>query len=102
MWDQGLGLFTPSSAGSINSQISTLAATIQQQYPPQMFTKILNDNNPYDWAKYGFNTAKNFAYSTPEHKTPSDQYIAKGQKIVMRQTAIAGYRLAKILNKILS
>lgn len=99
LWDQGLGLYVYHSNQSVSKQINRLVINIQQQYPMSRFNKALADPNPYHWANHSFDTAKYFVYNTPQNQQPSTAYITKGQKIVMRQSALAGYRLAEILNR---
>ena len=74
---------------------------IQSQFPQQSFHKELTDTHPEDWADDGFNLAKNFVYSTSENQVLSASYIKHGQFIIKRQIALAGYRLAEMLNKTL-
>lgn len=90
-WDQGLGLFRQKS-------IAHLARIITIEYPPSYFGAELNDSDPQDWARESFALAKNFAYNIPENSVPSLAYNAQGQKIVAQQIALAGYRLANLLN----
>ncbi len=102
LWDQGLGLYVFNKHHVVSKQVLALSHIIEQRYSQATLKKALMDNNPYHWAKHSFYIAKYFAYSTPENKQPSSKYIAKGQKIVMRQTALAGYRLAIMLNNMMT
>lgn len=102
LWDQGLGLYVYSPNQNVGAQINQLTHTIETKYPKAYFTNALKDDNPHHWANYSFDVAKNFAYSTPEHHEVSQDYLIKGQDLVMKQTAIAGYRLAGVLNDVFS
>lgn len=100
LWDQGLGLYVYSPNKNVGQQINQLTHTIETRYPKNYFANALKDNDPKHWANYSFDIAKNFAYTTPEHHEVSAEYISKGQEIVMKQSATAGYRLAEVLNKV--
>lgn len=101
-WDQGLGLFRMYGKRYplTNRETGTLAAKIQQDYPLNYFGNQATDINPVDWAQQSFVLAKNFAYNIPENGVPSADYNNQGQKIVEQQIALAGYRLANLLNQI--
>lgn len=102
LWDQGAGLYIYDANNSVPQQIQQLVQQIEQQYPEKSFAKALNDPNPRHWADNSFYLAKDFAYNTPAGKAPSADYITKAQRIILQQSALAGYRLAMILNKTLS
>lgn len=96
LWDAGLGLYLqPKNA----RQILTLAHSIEAAYPAENFNSELADPNPYHWAKKSFYLAKDFVYQVPEGSSPTAVYLNKGQAIVEKQSALAAYRLAKILNQ---
>jgi hypothetical protein len=101
-WDDGLGLFDNYCTASLSKsrQAKCLAAKIESDYPePSLGTKV-NDLNPNDWINESFTLAKNVAYQTPEGKPLSTAYLKQGQPIVEQQLALAGYRLANLLNSI--
>lgn len=100
MWDQGVGLFVYKPNKSVPKQIHHLVTTIEQQYPKSHFKVALKQKNSYLWAKYSFNTAKHFVYSTPKNKIPSRHYIMNSDNVVRRQVALAGYRLAALLKQV--
>jgi hypothetical protein len=77
-----------------------MASKIEKDYPSTYFNSQLKVKNPQDWAKDSFQVAKSFVYSIQEGETPSPDYETKGQKIVAQRLALAGYRLANILNDI--
>jgi len=56
--------------------------------------------NPKDWADESYRIAKTDAYHIPYKGKPSTQYIKKGQKIIKQRIALAGYRLAYLLNEL--
>jgi hypothetical protein len=54
-----------------------------------------------EWARNGQRLAIDTVYATPENTDPLPDYIAKGKKVCERQVAIAGLRLAALLNRLL-
>lgn len=98
-WDGGAGLFNNHMS---YAQLKQLADKISHDYPPSYFNGIINDNNPYDWANESYQIGKQFAYQTPEGEAPSAQYEQKSQQYVEKRIALAGYRLANMLNNVYS
>lgn len=96
-WDGGAGLFDHHLS---YAQIKELAQKISHDYPSSYFSREIGDNNPYDWANESYQIAKNFAYHTPEGKVPTRQYQLQSQQYVEQRIAIAGYRLANVLNNV--
>lgn len=104
-WDNGLGLFdaNPCHEKLIkSSQISCLSRLIEVKYPPAYFSNKTQDLNPQHWTIESFNLAKSFVYTILENSVPTPTYIAHGQIIVEQQLALAGYRLANLLNTLLA
>lgn len=104
-WDNGLGLFNSNPCHEKllkSSQISCLSQFIESKYPPSYFGNKTQDLNPQDWTIESFNLAKLFVYTIPENSVPAPTYIAQGQIIVEQQLALAGYRLANLLNSLLA
>ena len=63
--------------------------------------------NPEIWAQEGFQLASEFAYSIGSDETPgvhpiTPKYHARARQIGRKQVALAGYRLAQLLNEIYS
>lgn len=97
LWDIGVGEFDVAP-----SSVTTLAATISNQYPEINFGKKSTDLNPENWAKEGSQTAKESVYNTQEDQPVSTGYIQNGKKVSDQQVALAGYRLAHLLNQLLA
>ena len=100
-WDEGGGLFStielrPLSADSERA-IRGLADKISKSNPPTAQARNLDFGQ---WAQQGFLLAQNIAYKTPENRAPSAQYIQRVQKTSAERVALAGYRLAALLNRI--
>lgn len=105
VWDSGCGAFDVGMRGwdtGAGVRIDALSKKIEAAYPKTLLASEISTLNPESWAKSGFNIAKTFAYTAPEGGTPSRNYVRRGQEISMRQAALAGYRLAEILNEALA
>lgn len=98
IWDQGLGAFAGDNS---TEHVNELTDTLTAHYPETMFGDRVQDMNPEDWAKEGVENAKKYAYSTPAGQAPNEMYLENGQKIAEQQAALAGYRLAFMLNQLL-
>ena len=103
-WDQGLGIFNHSHMNYrlYDQWVSHLANFFSKKYPPAAFKDQLRDLNPEDWTRESYRLAIDVAYQTPFNQKPSPEYIKQSKKIVGQQCALAGYRLAALLNKIFS
>ncbi len=97
-WDQGGGAFSANSLS--DAQIEVLAATIEKIYPEGSLSEA-KDLNPVDWATESKNIAQNIVYKIPANSAPSTAYIHTARQISEKQAALAGYRLAALLNQYL-
>ena len=97
-WDSGLGLFPKSLAKHIDSEwVMKTATAIIQHYPPAFFGDKLESGNIMKWSWESYKIARQFAYTAKWNKKPSQAYQQRGQAIVQQQLALAGYRLAHLL-----
>lgn len=101
LWDSGVGSFENKNSRATD-HAKELALALMQQYPAESFGDKANDLNPEHWAHEGFENAKQYVYSTPENETPSTAYLTTGKRIAEQQAALAGYRLANLLNTLLA
>lgn len=104
-WDAGAGYFSQQIGNDHHLrfwQIRLLADAIQKKYPETYFGSQLSDMNPAAWAQQSFTIAKTFAYDTTPGAMLSPTYIAHAQQLSQQQIALAGYRLANLLNLIFS
>lgn len=101
-WDGMCGLGTalldrplkPDGEAYIN-QLVDLAITL---YPENSFPELV-DMDPDHWRADSYQLACKVAYQGIEPgASPSAAYEARGQQTACRQIALAGYRLAKLLN----
>ena len=97
LWDRGVDVFPKALS---HNQRMAFAQQIQNEYPKQKLLGQINQLNPHQWCQESYQLAKDIVYRTPEKKAPSDAYYAKAQPIVKQQLALAGYRLAAVLNEI--
>jgi hypothetical protein len=102
LWDSGAGLFksldrpfSKSDRHSIELQATELARAL-----PKPRSSVLR-TTPREWAKEGLALARRYVYATPEGAVPSAQYVHMSQQICGRRAALAGYRLADLLNRLL-
>lgn len=101
-WDDGLGLLSHNCQGYPykSAQANCIANEIQTRYPESYFGANAQDFNPQDWVNQSHALAVNFAYKIQPNTAPSPAYIKQGQAIAEQQLAIAGYRLANLLNQL--
>jgi hypothetical protein len=98
LWDSGLGEFQ----NKMDSDgVKAMAKQITTAYPKAFFTTRLDNLSPQDWANESFLIAKCDAYDTLPNQKPSEKYLAKNRELAKQQVALAGYRLASLLNRLL-
>jgi len=95
LWDKGVGLLPNRS-----ENIAQRAIRITKHYPRSGFITELHLHDPKQWIRSSYEYAK-FIYSTPRGKKPSRTYIQSGHNISRQQIALAGYRLARVIEDIL-
>lgn len=99
IWDMGLGVF---SGESSIVHTTDIANSIVATYPKAYFGNAVNELDPTVWAQEGVENAKKYVYSTPENQPVSNAYIETGKQLSQKQAALAGYRLANLLNQLLA
>ncbi len=99
LWDDGAGYLGGEES---DSNVDTLARFIMTNYPEQSFDGKSTNLDTNAWAKEGNNLAATVVYATPENQVPSTSYVENEKKVVQQQLALAGYRLANLLNVLLS
>lgn len=126
LWDDGCGFLSDfndvNPYGTAKDNLSreeigrfeVLARQLMTEFPESSLTGI-EWTDPDFWAleshklaiKYGYhgvnstNDAGRFVFLEPKG-TPSELYLANGQKVVRERLAAGGYRLAKLLNEVLN
>jgi hypothetical protein len=103
LWDMGGGVFkqisrplTPGGRG----KVLDLADAISRLHPPSRLKKQLRELNPQKWAEEGFALAKTKAYKIKEGSAPDAAYLKVCRESSMERVALAGYRLAAVLNRV--
>jgi hypothetical protein len=99
LWDQGIDVFVGETTFD---KVTSLSHQITALYPKEFFGAKVMDLKPEHWADEGLQTSITMVYSTPENQVPSDDYLNSGRLIVQQQAALAGYRLAAVLNQLLN
>lgn len=99
LWDGGVGAFEGSNS---TSHVNELANTLTSEYPESSFGARVNDLKPENWVKEGMDNAQQYVYSTPMNQQVSTAYLENGKRVSEQQAVLAGYRLAKLLNQLLS
>ena len=107
-WDAGGGgfFFIPRPLTDNNrGRLTSLATGIQNQFSKASFGTSVNQLDPMEWAREGFELAKTEAYpvikngqpTITEGGVPNSDYEANAKKISRQRVALAGYRLGEIL-----
>lgn len=106
-WDAAGGLFMfrdlnhPLSTAD-RTKLVNFATRITSDFPKSSMTSEINQSNPKVWAEEGLDIAKDEVYKgITENTLPDSDYQTNAQQVSARRIALAGYRLAAILNKVL-
>ncbi|HEY4001838.1 MAG TPA: S1/P1 nuclease [Candidatus Xenobia bacterium] len=82
--------------------VENIASKLEHQYPSQQYTtQQLNDQNPQDWVDTLSQQADQVAYqgvNEGDQLSPDSPYRATVEKTMGSNVALAGYRLANLLN----
>lgn len=101
-WDSALGFLEEVQRpleGTGKRVIERLAEKCMEELPlAKAKEKNLLNDDVAGWAQESYDIATKECYSVPFGTKPSPAYINNGQAIARRQLALAGYRLAFILN----
>lgn len=103
-WDRAGGYFYQQfkRARLKSKQIRQIATSIEQDFPRARFTLEINEPNPMVWAEQGYALAAVNAYTVAYAGKPSEEYRQSVQRLSRQQIALAGYRLAAVLNRLYS
>lgn len=91
-WDKGAGFLT-----HYRQKMAKKAEMIEKHWPCHL-KKM--DLNPDHWVQESHAIAVHFAYQIKQHETPSALYQQKAASITEKRIALAGCRLAALLNQI--
>lgn len=80
--------------------LDNLASFLKQHYPRYSFND-LSEQNIDNWRQSTYEIGAYFGYANiSPNEAPTDQFMEEGKEITGRQLALAGYRLADLLNEI--
>lgn len=105
-WDSAAGSFhywrpeRPLDARE-RKRLEAYARQIVAAYPAEQMPES-KELDPQKWAQESNDLARTVAYALPENSQPSAAYEAKAQATARRRIALAGYRLAELLNRTLA
>ena len=102
LWDEGLGQWASQFRRPMNASgfawVAALSSKVRNLYPASSLGPEIAETNVTAWAVESHAFAESFVYTAPQAPAKiSAEYIATGQGIVLKQLAIAGYRLASAL-----
>ncbi len=101
-WDDAAGMLGDLGVGSSREDIAATAAALARAVPEaQVPTWIEPD--PAIWARESYGLAVDVAYvGISEGRGPSESYATRVQLVTRRRLVVAGYRLAAMLDSLLS
>ncbi len=102
LWDLGCGLFVPIDrplTTESEAKIGELANQLRKDHPRKRY--VLADYEPTTWAVESLKDARRSVYRLKEGSQPTDGYLREGRKVSAKRAAVAGYRLADVLNHLI-
>lgn len=101
-WDGGLGLFKYYNKKYPIHPVKTIKVAKELEWKFRDFKSQpgLMNGSPMAWAEEGRFMSRHFVYNLQQRTTPSKEYIHHGRELVQKRLALAGFRLAHILNTI--
>lgn len=97
LWDSGIK--DAVSRDGWRGGLIEKAAKIAQMHPPTEFETQIGDLNPDHWADEGAKLAESSVYTgIQQGSTESAEYRQRRLDLSLKQAALAGYRLARILD----
>lgn len=100
LWDGGVGIFPYVPRESAGTVAESQARLLTSLFPLDK-TAGANDLDVEHWSAEDVDAAKKVVYNTPEGQVPSEAYLREGEALCAKRAALAGYRLAALLNKTL-
>lgn len=105
LWDSGAGYF-PQVVRPLNETgqrtLARLADEIERSLPFDQVKDQLSKTDPNAWALESFEIAKSKVYELKEGEEPGQNYLSSAQATCKQRVALAGYRLAGLLNRALT
>jgi hypothetical protein len=78
--------------------IEKYAEEIVSAYPSDIH-KEWEEMDPGRWIEESYHIARTVVYKTPEGKKLTEEYMVQSQRVARERIALAGYRLAELLNR---
>lgn len=105
LWDSGIGQWATDIVRPLNASgaawLQETAAALQDAYPPSAFVDRLAVTDPFLWAVESNGLAGSVSYACPQAPAPiPSSYISDATAVAESQVALAGYRLAQLLESI--
>ena len=104
-WDGAGGNFPTELEAPLDQSerqlLAQYAANIMQEFPRSQFAQKLTQLDPQAWAAESHQLARTVAHQgIQENTTPSNAYQTKTRKLSRERIALAGYRLAQIVDRV--
>jgi hypothetical protein len=102
-WDALVGISVPWAPGDRTEAeyVGSIAQRLQREWPRARLARQVLPGEYERWSREGLRIAQNTAYNTPEGQRPSARYRRIAWNSVEPRLALAGYRLAEMLNRAL-
>jgi hypothetical protein len=107
LWDEGAGQWTQNLRRPLNASgfdwLTALSAKVMGLHPVASLQPQIAEHNVTAWAYESNAIAADFVYTAPQAPARiPPAYLQQADAIILRQVAIAGYRLAAALELILA
>ncbi len=79
--------------------LDAYATAVTTAYPAEKLAEA-RELNPDKWAQESHMLAANVVYNLPENSIPTDEYNTRARAVARQRIALAGYRLAEVLNQL--
>lgn len=101
-WDQSARQMKPGHTRYplSNKQVLQLAKMIQADYSNHVLKGAVGNVSAHDWIEESYVIAQQKVYGILPGSKPSAEYKKMQRKVAARQMALAGYRLAELLNQL--
>ncbi len=104
LWDTAAGAFDFWRAprpldDATRTRLDEYARRLEAEFPSDKMPEA-GEPNPDKWAQESHALARQYAYALKENTTPSLAYRTQAQAVARRRIALAGYRLANMINAI--
>jgi hypothetical protein len=105
LWDMGAGIFMPGLehrplTPDAEGRMRILGQNLTSRYPLTSFKEQAKDLDPTHWANESRKTAEDIVYRIRTVGEIDLSYVAIAKTIAGQRAALAGYRLAALLNKL--